>query len=255
MEMAITTGITAVVVGTSAGVTLACAKLTKSSASISGSSNSGQAGMQRILQDIGDSDAVLTKVSAGNAFTPKGIAIQTTGGSASTGTAVGDADDCSGRNYGTSKGFSISSSSNSISLRIPSVDSAGRPLVSRYRLVSYCIAKLRRNSYLCRYSCDVLNGSPVTGSLAFELVARASSVRLDYSGKAATSGGVTPGVKSTVTNLTTGLFDGQVAVDPSTVVLSPNVTGAIFVNVDLVAKDQAGTQEFFSGAKVRNSVL
>ncbi|MES1227057.1 MAG: hypothetical protein ABUL72_00210, partial [Armatimonadota bacterium] len=126
---------------------------------------------------------------------------------------------------------------------------------SQYPVVQYYVASAKGDKYLCRCSTTVSGGTAISSSTKIEPIAPALQVTFQYSGKAAKSGGVVTGIVSTVTDLTTGLFDGQINILPSKVVLNPNISGAIFVNVDLVAKDRTGKQEYFSGAKLRNSVL
>lgn len=222
LEMAVTSGITAVVVGTTCAVTLMCAKLTRTSVSTSSNGSLAQTNLQRICSDISKAEAVLTTY--------------TFSGSSVSG--------------GLKKG---KSGSTEIVLRIPNVDSAGRPLPGQYRVVDYIVGSgSKGTNRLLRLTTQVSGG--LAGPAKLEDLGQTSSLSFTYLGKSSKMGGAIKNTVGAVDDLTTGQFDGAVTVDPSTALL-PNVSGAIFVQMELCSEDKGGKQKLRTGARLRNSNL
>lgn len=221
MEMAVTSGITAAVVGTTCGVTLMCAKLTRNSVATSSSGSTAQTNLQQLCSDISKADAVLTSYTF-------------------TGSDLGG---------GAKKG---KSGSTEIVLRIPNVDTAGRPLPGQYRVVNYAAKNGSKGTRLNRVTTQVVNG--IASAAKVEELGQATSVTFSYLGKCSKRGGAIKNITSDVDDLTTGSFDGAVTVDPSTAIL-PSISGAIFVNVEILSSDKNGNQRLRTGARIRNSVL
>jgi hypothetical protein len=221
MEMAVTSGITAAVVGTTCTVTLMCAKLTQSSVSTTTSGSNASGNIQTLSTDISKADAIL------NSYTFSGGAAQ------------------GNKKYKTGE--------TEIILRVPKVDSAGRPLQGRYRVVYYGLRKNNKGKWkLYRLWTEVIGN--IAGPANGEELGQAGAIAFGYRGKSSKCGGAIKNTTNEVTDLTTGLYDGAVTVDPSAAVL-PNVSGAIYVNVEIQSEDKQEKQKLRTGVRLRNAVL
>jgi len=208
LESSISIVTTAVVVGAAASMTVVTAKLAKSSARNMSSAAGGQVVLQRLLQDVRDADAVLSS------FRP----------------------------FSTT----ISASSTFLPLRLPSVDTAGRPLQGQADYVLYYVVNTVPTKRLYRCAIHCSSGVFDYAGAKVELLGNVETVEFKYFGYSPTA---------TVKSLTTGEFDGQVSLNPSVAVKPTSISGASFVEARIHFKDASGSQKYFSGALLRNSVL
>lgn len=140
----------------------------------------------------------------------------------------------------------LPASSTFLPLRVPSVDAAGRPLPGQFDVVTYYTTVSGGSKFLWRAAIHCSSGFYNYSGGKFERLGRVGAVDFKYFG-------FSP--MATVKSISSGEFDGQASVDPAIVVKAPNVSGASYVEAHITFKDTSGSQEYFSGALLRNNVL